>query len=658
MTGKVQSYLKFLKSGEYKKRRRDEPFHSLDPVMEVNTFASDAAKFCTMLENEAPNIYPDDIFGFHRTVIKAPFCWYTRPNNIVPDYGFVMSRGLSAILADLQSRPACGFYDALIAETKSVLAFCERYRKYAEENGFDELAGALSRVPAEPPASYYEALVFLTVCYFTIRCNGNGHITFGRFDQYMRPYFDADVKRGVSEEELLELTELFFISLNFDTDLYLGVQLGDNGQSMVLGGYGPDGEDQYSKLSELCMTASRELKIIDPKINLRVNKTTPLSRYEFATELTRCGLGFPQYCNDDIVVPGLIKAGYAPEDAYDYAVAACWEFITSGKGNDIVNIRNLNLPLAISELLQAGADFKDFDEFYAACLKRVGDMCLDSVASANKCEEEKSPWFSLFVRDCVERGLDAAEGGARYNNYGFLVSGLSTLADSIAAVKQLVFEDRVCDLATLRAALDADFAGYEELRNKMLQCPKMGNNDDRADSIGGDILKTMAEAVKGARTPFGGIYRIGTGSAQGYIQNSVKCPATPDGRHAFTPYASSFTPSPVAKTKGPLSVIQSFTKFDLSGTINGGPLTMEIHDTVFRNDDGVRKTAMLVKSYIDRGGHQLQLNAVNRDVLLDAQKHPGNYPNLIVRVWGWSGYFNELDVAYQNQIISRTEYGI
>ena len=185
----------------------------------------------------------------------------------------------------------------------------------------------------------------------------------------------------------------------------------------------------------------------------------------------------------------------------------------------------------------------------------------------------------------------------------------------------------------------------------------MGNNDDYVDSIAWDLMDCFSNHLNNKENGHGGVWRAGTGSAMEYIWKGEKCPATADGRKANEAYSSSFSPALDAKTAGVLSVMQSFTKYPLCNIVNGGPLTIEIHDTVLRNDVGIKKVAMLVKSYILLGGHQLQLNSINRERLLDAQKHPENYPDLIVRVWGWSGYFNELDLSYQNHIIRRTEYG-
>jgi formate C-acetyltransferase len=210
----------------------------------------------------------------------------------------------------------------------------------------------------------------------------------------------------------------------------------------------------------------------------------------------------------------------------------------------------------------------------------------------------------------------------------------------------------------LLSALDADFAGYEALREKLLSYPKMGQNDDRADAFADLLLSTFADALHGKPNSRGGVFRVGTGTAHEYYYTAKRLGATADGRHAYAPFSANYSPAPTARTQGPISAIKSFTKTDLSRACNGGPFTVEIHDTVFRNDEGEKKVAALIKSFFDLGGHQMQINAVNRDVLLDAKAHPENYPGLIVRVWGWSGYFCELEPAFQDHIIRRVEFTV
>lgn len=670
MTERIRKKLAFLKNGDYKKQRRclDREtfvFPEGTDAMYVNFFLLEQ-----MLRNERPLLFEDDRFGFNRTIIKTPMAFVAEKRynesfgNITINYPYVLEVGMDKLLERVTKKLAeCtdkqrALYEAMKSSISVCLDFADKYRDCAKKQGYTELYDALCRVPHKGATTFHEACVFVKFIQFTLRCNRNSHITLGGFDKYMLPYFEADAERGVSEEELLEVLEDFFITLNIDSDTYFGVQQGDNGMSMVLGGRDIYGNDSYNRLSELCIKASSELCLIDPKINLRVDKNTPLSRLELATELTSKGLGFPQYCNDDVVIPGLIKLGYAPEDAYDYTVAACWEFITPNNGFDIPNLDVMNFPKAIERAVKEKlCECKSFEDFLLVVKEYVEKECNDTAKRmVGRVFGKPSPYLSVFVDDCIERGLDVTEGGAVYNNYGAHGVGIAPAADSIAAVKKAVFDDKKCTAEELVAAINADFAGYNELRGYLLSCPKMGNNDDYVDGFAGMLMDIFAAVFKSYKNLYGGVLRPGTGSAMEYLWSAAKVGATPDGRHSGDAFGSSFSPSPITKLNGPLSCIQSFTKHDLTGIINGGPLTMEIHDATFRNEDGIKKVAALVKAFIDLGGHQLQINSINRERLLDAQKHPENHKNLIVRVWGWSGYFNELDVAYQNHIISRTEF--
>ena len=479
----------------------------------------------------------------------------------------------------------------------------------------------------------------------------------------MYPYFLQSQKNGMTKEQLTELTELFFISINLDTDLYNGVQQGDNGQSMVLGGCTADREDVYNRLSEIIMDSSLELCLIDPKINLRVNKNTPRERFVKGTCLTQKGLGFPQYCNDDVVIPGLVKLGYSYEDACEYAVAACWEFIIPAESYEISNIVTMNFPLAVRRATICSLPASDnFEQFMVSVKQSIFDFfeTLKDEAAAKRVEYMKSPnpFASLFIRGCRQKNLDITELGAKYNNDGVHGLGIAPAADALAAIKKTVFDEKSVDKTQLVQALECNFEGCDELRSRLLNCPKMGNNDKYVDEICDEMLDFYAGIVDNVPNSAGGVFRAGTGGSMDYIYMSENVGATADGRLAGQPYPSSFSPSIGVKTDGPLSVIKSFTRFDMTRIINGGPLTIELHANVFRNRMGVEKVADFVRAFVFLGGHQLQLNSVSREKLLDAQAHPEKYPDLIVRVWGWSGYFNELDLAFQNHIIARTEYNI
>ena len=671
MTERVKKQLELLKKREYRKLRGELP---VTMATEEKGELSDMEYFTfyleTVLREETPRFYGDDIFGFYRSKSKLPN--YKGPlagGNVTVDYKTFLEVGLSGIREKImQYAPSAKddeakeFYACGLRCLDAMEGIAIKYRDEAKKTGNEKLYDALCQVPFKGARDYYEALVGVKFLNYVLRIPAV-HITFGRFDNYMRPYYRASLQKGVTEEEILELTELFFISLNFDSDLYSAVQLGDNGMSMLVGGYDKQGNETFDRLSEACLAASESLCLIDPKINIRVNKNTPLSLYERGTKLTKQGLGFPQYCNDDVVIEGLVALGYDLEDARDYSVAACWEFIPSGCGAETPNAATMNFPLMVDRALKTGLvyseTFEDFMERVKREIRLQGAGLRDTINN----ERVVKPKFcnvaiSLFTSPCIERGRDLYNGGAKYENYGFHGAGISIAADALEAIERAVYIDKIVTKEQLICALNANFEGYEPLRQKLIAYPKMGNNEESVDKKAIELMDCYASDMNGKRCASGGIFRAGTGSAQAYIKAGKEVGATADGRKAFEPLPCSYAPSLTARLNGPLSAVQSFTKYDLKNIINGGPFTIEIHDTVFRNEEGEKKVAMLVKSFIDRGGHQMQINAINRDRLLDAQKNPENYPNLIVRVWGWSGYFTELDKAYQDQIIKRTEFSI
>jgi pyruvate-formate lyase len=541
----------------------------------------------------------------------------------------------------------------MILAIDALLDLADRYRAEALRLGRDDLAETLARVPRHGATTFLEALQAFRFLHFALWAEGEYHNTAGRLDQVLWPYLQADLAAGrLDEEGALDLLVEFFLTFNRDSDLYPGVQQGDNGQSLVLGGLTRDGKNGFNPLSEMCLRASKELLLIDPKINLRVDGRTPPEIYQLGTELTRAGLGFPQYSNDDVVIPGLVDLGYAEEDARDYAVAACWEFIIPGRGCDIPNIAALSFPAVLlravrERLLQA----PDFETFQGVVREAIGDECRRMASSVQRLWMLPAPFMSLLFEGCVERARDVAEG-LRYNCYGFHGTGLSTAVDSLAAIRQLVFEERSLTPHALIQALDRDFEGDPELLARLrYEAPKMGNGDSRVDALATALLDAFADALAPLRNDRDGRFRAGTGSAMYYLWHARDLGATPDGRRKGEWFGANYAPSLFARIQGPLSVIRSFTAPALRRVVNGGPLTMEFHQTVFNQAASLQKVADLVRLFVMRGGHQIQLNAVNREVLLDAQRHPERYGNLIVRVWGWSAYFVELDRDYQDHVI-------
>lgn len=674
MTEKVKRLLQNLRTEEHKKGRTDLPVDITARIKGKERKDFPLQILLGVLDEEVPRIFEHDRFGFNRYHGKVPFVFYDesgkvldygrwRNGNTTPDMASVMKRGFADVLLEIEElekgagEEAKKFYADVKTSLRAAADFAEVYRKEAKRVGCADLYTALTQIPMYPARNFYEACVFIKFIHFTLRCADIEHIGIGRFDQYMLPYFEADLKDGKTEEELLETLEEFFISLNYDSDIYGNVQAGDNGQTLMLGGYDKDGTDRFNRLSELCLKASTELCLIEPKINIRVNSTTPMERFELCTELTKKGLGFPQYSNDDVVIPGLIELGYG-DDSYDYVTAACWEFIIPGKGKEIVNIGQIPFAVAVERaVLGHLADCENFEDIWPfvdaeveAKFKEIDDY------NNEKNNHEPSPYMSVFVGDCIKRGKDFSLGGAVYNNFGLHGHSISVGADCLAALKKAVFEEKVCTAEELISAMKADFVGFEELQKYLKACPKMGTDDDYVDSIAVHMLERAAKQINGRPNCRGGIYRLGTGTANGYIGHWTG--ALPNGDNDKDGYGVNYSPAITTKFESPTDVIKSFTKPDLKKLVNGGPLTLELHDSTFASEEAIGKVAALVKTFVDLGGHQLQLNSINRETLLDAKIHPENHKGLIVRVWGWSGYFVELSEIYQNHIIRRTEYKI
>ena len=636
-------------------------------------------RFTWVLRNEQPVLLPGQKIAFLRTVPKIPELFTAeeweeirkthfvhelgRVFNINGDYALLLKDGFGGRKKAATNRleQECTeqerlFLLASIACIDAILTLSGRYADIAETAGDTELAKILRTSVVTGATTYREALQIVRIMNYALWCAGHYHNTLGRFDQYMLPYYSADIARGMTREEALEWTEEFFLSLNLDADLYPGMQQGDNGQSLVLGGVDRAGNSAVNDLTYIGLEASLELKLIDPKINLRVDRSTPAALYELGTRLTREGLGFPQYTNDDIAIPGLVNWGYTLEDAREYCMAACWELIIPGKANDLNNIDAVSMPEVVRDVTLSHLEMSNsFEEFLHHVSDELKARCSVFPERHKNLFFEPAPVHSILMDGCLEEARDIGEGG-RYNNFGIHGTGLATAADSLSAIRHVVFQTQQVSAAAVVRSLIEDFRGSEEVRRLLLDAPKVGNDNAAADDMLCFLTDAFADALAGLKNDRGGIYRPGTGSAMFYVTHGEGLGATADGRRSGAWLSANYSPALDTRLKGPISVIHSFSKPDLSRVVNGGPLTIELHDTVFHNEEGIEKVARLVQLFILRGGHQIQLNTVNHERLLDAQAHPERHRNLIVRVWGWSGYFVELDRVYQDHIIRRAAF--
>lgn len=619
-------------------------------------------RFEKMCKAQTPHIFENEQIVFMRTTENLPEIFTEEEwadikkkhfihelgfmSNLSPNYYGTIKVGL------LEKRKTADIYGQRAID--NIIMLSDKYLEEAKKIGREDIVEILTQVPRYPARNFREALQFFRILHFSLWLEGNYHNTIGRFDKYLYPYLKNDIENGVLDRaSALDLLEDFFLSFNKDSDLYTGVQQGDNGQSMMLGGCDDEGNEIFNLLSELCLEASYNNKLIDPKINLRVSKKTPKEIYTKASHLTKAGLGFPQYSNDDIVIPALCKLGYEEKDAANYAVAACWEFIIPFVGADVANIGALSYAKVIDVAFHN--DLKNcetYEDFFSSVKNRINEQCDEICSGLENLWFVPSPFMNVLM-DC-----DIYNGG-KYNNFGIHGTGIATAADSLAAIRKYVYEEKSVSKDDYIKAVDENFKNNNLLLHKLrFESPKLGNNDDYVDEIAVKLLDAFSDSLSGRKNCRGGIFRAGTGSAMYYLWHADELGASPDGRLKGEPLGTNFSVSLFAKVKGPVSVIGSMTKPHFERAINGGPLTLEFHQSLFTDEESIEKVGTIVKSFIDRGGHQLQLNAVNVEKLKDAQIHPENYKQLVVRIWGWSAYFVELDKEYQDQVIARQVYSV
>ncbi|MDR0652710.1 MAG: hypothetical protein LBG12_05320 [Synergistaceae bacterium] len=679
-----------IASGEHKKYRTDSApdVRSLCESERLDWPHRAARLTKLMCEAQTPVILSGEKIVFTRTTPEIPLYYSPEEwknlfrgyamhesgiiSNICADWGLLLKEGLLKRRDVIEKRYGREGGEKLktLCETvteaiDAVLELAERYRRHALSVGEDETAATLATVPARPASTYREALQSLKLVHSALWLSGHYHVGLGRFDQYMWPYAFEDVRAGrLTWDDVTDLTAEFFISLNKDSDMYPGIQQGDNGQSMMLGGVDRSGNLSVNKLTYIILDVTRVMRFIDPKINLRVTPDTPKDLLVKAVELTKIGLGFPQYSNDSVVIPGLVAMGYELEDARDYSVAACWEFLIPGKGMDVVNIGAVSFPYAadaaIRGVLPSGGSFGDIMEYCGKDIARQVDRIIDD---RKKIILPPAPLYSALMTDQLEKRGDLSEG-AEYNNLGIHGSGSSNAADALAAVKKYVLEEKTVSPERLIKALDENFTNDGSLlRILKEEAPKTGNNEADVDEILSGLFERFASACEryGPVNERWNRVRPGTGSAMYYVwlargHEGMLEPvvgATADGRRKGDFFSSSLAPAQGVKVMGPFGILQSFSKIDYSRVCNGGPITLELSDTVFRTDDSMGKVADMVAAFANLGCQQMQLNTLDVADLVDAKTHPENHRNLVVRVWGWSGYFCELSEEYQDQIIGR-----
>jgi pyruvate formate-lyase/glycerol dehydratase family glycyl radical enzyme len=568
-----------------------------------------------------------------------------------------------------------GLAEQLAAEATDPVRRCELAR----------IAAVCRHVPARAPRDLHEALQYYWFCHLGVITELNGWDAFnpGHLDQHLLPFYRSGLADGtLTPEAARELLECFFVKFNnHPAPPKVGVTAEESGTytdfaNINIGGLLADGSDGSNELSHLLLEIIDEMHLLQPSSNLQLSRKTPDPLLKHALRVVRKGYGFPSLFNADVVVEEQLRQGKTLEDARAGGCSGCVEVGAFGKEAYILT-GYFNLPKVLELALHDGVDTRTGERLgpstgIAACLAGFEDLfrafevqlchLIDVKIRGNQIIEQlyatemPAPFLSVLIDDCIVKGRDYNAGGARYNNTFIQAVGIGTITDSLAAVRRLVFEEQAVTLPDLVTALDANFAGNDLLRARLVnRMPKYGNDDDAADDLMVKVFEAAFRFIDGRPTVKGGAYRLEMLPTTCHVYFGSVCGATPDGRKATLPLSEGISPVQGADRRGPTAVFRSAAKMDHVKT-GGTLLNMKFSPTILAGDGGIDRLAHLVRSYFKADGHHVQFNVVSADTLRQAKADPEAHRGLIVRVAGYSDYFCDLPQVLQEEIISRTEH--
>lgn len=630
------------------------------------------------------------------------------PGHLVPDYPRALHLGWSGIQAEAEAiaaDPSASRERQDLARAVSICADAvrilgERYaveaeRLAAKEQGpradeLREVARICRKVPWQPAETFPEALQALWMTHMLLMAAesypGPG-VSPGRVDQYLYPYYKADLEQGrLTRDQAKEWLDCLWIKHNYVYDYqgWVGTNQGINasfGQLITLGGINERGEDASNELTYLMLDVIEEMNLLEPKPNVRIHAKSSDRLLERLVEMLGRAQGSPFLINfDENSMAGLRWQGLPEERLWDYAPVGCLENTLAGDDRSGTVDVNLNIAKAVELALNDGRDmatgkqfgprtgdpatFTSFEAAFEAFKTQLGHLLLrlievNNLADQGRARWEPVPYMSGVIGGCLESGKDSAAGGARHNYLTVEGIALATAADSLAAIEKLVFEQKLVSMAELRQALLANYEGYENLRQTLLnKAPKYGNDDDRADRIAREVSRFWTEEAARHTAPTGKRYRGGYLSWNYWIAYAPTTAATPDGRKKGQFLSNAVCPVNGADRLGPTAVIKSVGKLGLESAPNGASHTMSFSPSLLREAEHRAKLMALLRAYGKVGGTCLQVNVIDAATLREAQKHPDEYRNLLVRVTGYNAYFVGLGKEIQDEIIARESHAL
>jgi len=672
------------------------------------------------LQERANVLQPDEV---HRATEIGVIEWEGNvtagEGHITVDYSKLVKVGLTGFLSEVEqalkeldlAEPENLnkrlFYKASIICLKAAMHFIARYAKLADElkdleknpkrkEELVRLSQVCSKIASGVPENFYEALHLIWFVHLILQIESNGHsFSFGRIDQYLYPFYQSDKLQGtITNEEVLELVECFFLKIFTINKIRsyshtLVVSGYPTYQNICVGGETGNGEDATNELSYIFLEALADTRLSEPNFYIRVHDNMDEKFIRRAAEVARMGFGMPAFVNDKVIIPSLLNRGVALDDAMNYATMGCLEVSVPGKWGYRANGKSkFNLLKVLELALNGGHDpitgkalnqsdrrlgnFENFDQVMNAWKEQIKyytrlHIIADNTNSLTTEQLTPDVFCSVLIADCINRGKLITEGGAVYDMQSGSQIGLANVANSLAALKKAIFEDKLMTQDELKTALENDFKGPngEQVRNQLInKAPKYGNDDDYVDLIAKESYDAYCLEVskyknnRFGKGPIGGNWFPATVTISSNIPAGKKVGATPDGRHAFTPTADGCSPAHNTEHKGPTAVIRSVDKLSTLLITGGNLLNCRLMPSSLKGDEGIMRLVALIKSHFKLYGWHIQFNTIDTKTLKEAQKHPEKYRDLTVRVAGYSALFVALDKDVQNDIIDRMEYSL
>lgn len=556
------------------------------------------------------------------------------------------------------------FYESMLVLMKNFQQLILRYGKLAEEKykenrniNLQHIAVACNWIAFNPPRNLLEAVQLLLISHECVVSEaGSGSISFGRLDQYLYPYYKKDIEDGVlSYEQAQKIISALWYKIS---------EVEMTWQNVTIGGIDKNGNDACNDLTIMCMNASMEVRGDQPQLSLRVSKNMPQHVWDKAMALINLGMGFPELYNDELAIKAKINSGkVCPDEAWNYCVVGCVELMMPGREYGHTEGARINWVKVLENMLHREQtwEIKTFSEFYCQFkqeLKVLTEKICDFVDIASDLYPKywSTPFTSLFMDGCIEKAKDVTDCGTIYNNLCINCVGFASTVDSLQAVEELVYKDKIVSLSELSLLLKSDFKDNKELQSKMINCSKYGNDINDVDSKASDLAEFFTKILDMYKLQYrDGKVQAGFYTSYFHADFGKLTGASPDGRKSGMPLSSSLSAMSGMDKSGPTALINSANSINMERFGNGMVLDMKFTSDFLKVKKHAIALQLLVEEYFRSGGMEIQFNIVDKETLIKAQKNPQEYSNLIVRVSGFSAYFVSLDKLLQDEIINRME---